>query len=105
MRFLRWESDRPRVNALRVVRFLGRESDRPRVNVLRVVGFLRWEIDSVVGEMNAGGLEAALIEDRQARVSGCRMCHSRPGAPDMEMAAWVQYCQILLCANEFLYVD
>jgi hypothetical protein len=35
---------------------------------------------------------------RSARVAG-------PGAPDMEMAAWVQYCQILLCANEFLYVD
>jgi hypothetical protein len=25
--------------------------------------------------------------------------------PDEVMAAWTQYCQILLCANEFMYVD
>jgi hypothetical protein len=27
------------------------------------------------------------------------------GAPDMELRAWTEYCQILLCANEFIYVD
>jgi hypothetical protein len=24
---------------------------------------------------------------------------------DEQLAAWSQYCQILLCANEFMYVD
>ena len=28
-----------------------------------------------------------------------------PGAPDIDRIAWEQYCQILLCANEFLYID
>ena len=25
--------------------------------------------------------------------------------PEEVMAGWTQYCQILLCANEFMYVD
>ena len=28
-----------------------------------------------------------------------------PGVPNVERHAWEAYCQILLCANEFLYVD
>jgi Protein of unknown function (DUF1553) len=27
------------------------------------------------------------------------------GTPEETAAAWTQYCQILLCANEFMYVD
>jgi len=27
------------------------------------------------------------------------------GKPDSEGLAWEAYCQILLCANEFIYID
>jgi hypothetical protein len=41
--------------------------------------------------------------DRSRRVPAGRV--AGPGAPDIDLAAWREYCAVLLCANEFIYVD
>jgi len=43
------------------------------------------------------------IKIGEAALSQARM--EQKGKPDSESLAWEAYCQILLCANEFIYID
>ena len=39
-----------------------------------------------------------------ARLTGPRQA-SQPAMPNSDLKAWEEYAQVLLCANEFIYVD
>jgi hypothetical protein len=44
----------------------------------------------------------------EIKIGRSALAHARieqKGKPDSEGLAWEVYCQVLLCANEFIYID
>ncbi|MGI8964565.1 MAG: hypothetical protein ACR2H1_00580, partial [Limisphaerales bacterium] len=60
---------------------------------------IRWLYENVYGRPPSS---------QEIKIGGAALAQTRAvekGKPDSEERAWEEYWQILLCANEFIYVD